>query len=122
MREETRCHHMGYSFRLAARGILYAPSHRQDSTYHGLCYTSLGALAGTTISGFTTKERSDYPLHHERMLLPRSYTSLLCNPSHHVRTLSPLSYTSLVCKVQCTGMEQLSLCVDTATAVPFCSR
>ena len=25
--------------------LLYAPSHRQDSTYHGLCYTSRGALA-----------------------------------------------------------------------------
>ena len=30
---------MGYSFRLTARDILYAPSHTQDSTYHGLCYT-----------------------------------------------------------------------------------
>ena len=39
--------HMGYSFLLAARVLLYAPSHRQDSTYHGLCYTSRGALAGT---------------------------------------------------------------------------
>ena len=38
---------MGYSFRLTARVLLYAPSHRQDSTYHGLCYTSRGALAGT---------------------------------------------------------------------------
>ena len=38
---------MGYSFRLAARVLLYAPSHRQDSTYHGLCYTIRGALAGT---------------------------------------------------------------------------
>ena len=47
VREETRCCHMGYSFRLAARVLLYAPSHRQDSTYHGLCYTSRGALAGT---------------------------------------------------------------------------
>ena len=28
------------------RVILYAPSHRQDITYHGLCYTSYGALAG----------------------------------------------------------------------------
>ena len=29
VREETRCHHfMGYSFRLAARDVLYAPSHR----------------------------------------------------------------------------------------------
>ena len=46
-REETRCRHMGYSFRLAARVILYASPHRQDNTYHGLCYTSRGALAGT---------------------------------------------------------------------------
>ena len=38
---------MGYSFRLTARVLLYASSHRQDSTYHGLCYTSHGALAGT---------------------------------------------------------------------------
>ena len=28
VREETRCHHIGYSFRLAARVVLYAPSHR----------------------------------------------------------------------------------------------
>ena len=47
MREETRCCHMGYSFRLTARVLLYAPSHRQDSTYHSLCYTSHGALAET---------------------------------------------------------------------------
>ena len=43
----NHCYHMGYSFRLAARVLLYAPSHRQDSTYHGLCYTSRGALTGT---------------------------------------------------------------------------
>ena len=47
VRKETRCRHMGYSFRLEPRVLLYAPSHRQDSTYHGLCYTSRGALAGT---------------------------------------------------------------------------
>ena len=46
-REETRCCHIGYSFRLAARVLLHASSHRQDNTYHGLCYTSRGALAGT---------------------------------------------------------------------------
>ena len=39
--------HIGYSFQLAARVLLYAPSHRQDSTYHSLCYTSRGELAGT---------------------------------------------------------------------------
>ena len=38
---------LGYSFRLTARVLLYAPSHRQDSTYHSLCYTSHGALART---------------------------------------------------------------------------
>ena len=43
LREETCCRHMGYSFRLTARVLLYAPSHRQDSTYHSLCYTSRGA-------------------------------------------------------------------------------
>ena len=47
VRKETRCHHIGYSYRLTARVLLYAPSHRQDNTYHGLCYTSRGALAGT---------------------------------------------------------------------------
>ena len=41
---------MTYSFQLAAMVLLYASSHRQDNTYHGLCYTSRGALAGTTNS------------------------------------------------------------------------
>ena len=49
VRKETRCRHIGYSYRLTARVLLYAPSHRQDSTYHGLCYTSRGALAGTSL-------------------------------------------------------------------------
>ena len=47
VRKETRCRHIGYSYRLTAMVILYAPSHRQDNTYHGLCYTSCGARAGT---------------------------------------------------------------------------
>ena len=44
--EETLCRHIGYSFWLAARVLLYAPSNRQDNTYHGLWYTSREALAG----------------------------------------------------------------------------
>ena len=47
VRKETRFCHIGYSYRLPARVLLYAPSHRQDNTYHSLCYTSRGALAGT---------------------------------------------------------------------------
>ena len=45
VREETRYRHICYSYRLTARVLLYAPSHRQDNTYHSLCYTSRGALA-----------------------------------------------------------------------------
>ena len=43
---------MGYSFRLAASILLNASSHRQDNTYHSLCYTSRGALAGMRDVGF----------------------------------------------------------------------
>ena len=46
VRKETHCRHIGYSFRLTIRVLLYAPSHREHSTHHGLCYTSRGALAG----------------------------------------------------------------------------
>ena len=58
VRKETRCRHIGYSYRLTARVILYAPSHRQDNTYHGLCYTSRGALAGTRLFGSMLTDRA----------------------------------------------------------------
>ena len=35
VRKETRCRHIGYSYRLTAMVLLYAPSHRQDNTYRG---------------------------------------------------------------------------------------
>ena len=60
VRKETRCRHIGYSYRLTARVLLYAPSHRQDNTYHGLCYTSRGALAGTRNS--STSKKASYHL------------------------------------------------------------
>ena len=69
VRKETRCRHKGYSFRLTAKVLLYAPSHRQDITYHGLCYTSRGALAGT-------RNRSMGPPHEgstHRTMSERSY-------------------------------------------------
>ena len=58
-REETHCRHMGYSFRLAARVLLYAPSHRQDSTYHSLCYKSRGVLGETRYSSMGPPWRID---------------------------------------------------------------
>ena len=60
--KETRCRHMGYSFRLVATVLLYPSSHIQDNTYHGLCYTSRGALAGTRNS--STPWRIDPTTHH----------------------------------------------------------
>ena len=48
---------MVYSFRLAARVLLYAPSHRQNRTYHSLCYTSRGAMAGTRNSSMVPPRR-----------------------------------------------------------------
>ena len=57
VRKEIRCRHIGYSYRLTARVLLYAPSHRQDNTYHGLSYTSHGALAGTRNSSMGPGER-----------------------------------------------------------------
>ena len=72
VRKETRCRNTGYYFRLAAR------VHRQDSTYHGFCYTSRVALAGKIAQWVhPMKDRSDDPSHHGRTLLPRSYISLL---------------------------------------------
>ena len=113
-REETRCrHYICYSFRLAARVLLYAPSHRQDSTYYSLCYTSHVALDGTrnssmgppwmidptthrtmsecsyhkatSRSGSTMNDQSDDPSHHEWMLLPQSYISLRVHHEASIR-------------------------------------
>ena len=78
VRKETRCHHIGYSYRLTARVLLYAPSHRLDNTYHGLCYTSRGALAGTRNSSMgPPHERSiQRPTTPWANALPLSYVPL----------------------------------------------
>ena len=67
VRKETRCRHIGYSYRLTARVLLYAPSHRQDSTYHGLCYTSRGALAGTGNSSMGPPHEGSIQTTHRTM-------------------------------------------------------
>ena len=76
-REETRCCHMGYSFRLAARVLLYAPSHRIAHTTV-LVTPVMEHWLEREIAQWVhpTKDRSDDPSHHERTLLPRSYISL----------------------------------------------
>ena len=37
----------GLFFPISSKVLLYVSSHREDNTYHGLCYTRRGALAGT---------------------------------------------------------------------------
>ena len=64
---------MGYSFQLTERVLLYAPSHRQDSTSHGLWYISRGALAGTRNSSMGPRWRIDPTTH--RTMSKRSYHS-----------------------------------------------
>ena len=78
VRKETRCRHIGYSYRLTARVLLYAPSHRQDNTYHGLCYTSRGALAGTRNSSMGPPHEGSIrrPIASWANALPLSYVPL----------------------------------------------
>ena len=79
VRNETRCRHIGYSYRLAARVLLYAPSHRQDNTYHDLCYTSRGALAGTRNSSMGPPHEGSIrrPIAPWANALPLNYVPLL---------------------------------------------
>ena len=78
VRKETCCCHIGYSFRLTARVLLYAPSHWQDSTYHSLCYTSCGALAGTRNSSMGSPHEGSIqrPIAPWANALPLSYVPL----------------------------------------------
>ena len=67
-----------YSYRLTARVILHAPSHIQDNTYHGLCYTSRGALAGTRNSSMGPPNEGSIrlPIAPWANALPLSYVPL----------------------------------------------
>ena len=66
---------MGYSFQLAVLVLLYALSNRQDSTDHGLCCTSRGALAGMRNSSMGPQWRND--LMSYRTMSEHSYQSYL---------------------------------------------
>ena len=68
--------HMGYSFRLTARVLLYAPSHRQDTTVFVTPVVEHWLEREIAQWVHPMKDRSDDPSHHERTLLPRSYISL----------------------------------------------
>ena len=76
VREETRCRHIDYSFRVTARVLLYASSHRQDSTSFVTPVVEHWVEREIAQWVHPMKDRSDDPSHHERMLLPLSYISL----------------------------------------------
>ena len=80
VRKETRCRHIGYSYRLTARVLLYALSNIQDNTYHGHCYTSRGALAGTRNSSMGPRHEGSIqrPIAPWANALPVSYVPLPC--------------------------------------------
>ena len=44
-------------------------SHRQDCTYHGLCYTSCGALAETITTVMTSVRIAERVLHESHLIL-----------------------------------------------------
>ena len=74
-REETHNRHIGYNFRLAARVLLYASSHRHDHTYHDLCYTSRGALAGKRNSSMGERKIDRHrPIDHGKWNILKSKT------------------------------------------------
>ena len=58
---------MGYSFRLAARVLSYAPSHRQDSTYHCLLLHQLWSTGWNEklLNGSTMRDGEADLSHHE---------------------------------------------------------
>ena len=97
VRKETRCRHIGYSYRLTAIVLLYAPSHRQDNTYHGLCYTSRRAQAGTRYSSMGPPHEGSIrrPIAPWANALPLSYVSLpgkkkdITNGGHVYATPTP---------------------------------
>ena len=124
----NRCRHMGYSFRLTARVLLYAPSHRQDNTYHGLCYTSRRALAGTRNSSMASFHVGSIPrpiapltnaLTMELNLVPVGVTFLFSrvHPTHCQITHLLLSSFFLKLVLLCKCDESITLI--TADAIPY---
>ena len=76
VRKETCCRHIGYSYRLTARVLLY-PTDRITHTT-ALVTPVMEQWLEREIAQWVhpMKDRSDDPSHHERTLLPRSYILL----------------------------------------------
>ena len=103
VRKETCCRHIGYSYQLTARVLLYAPFHRQDNTYHGLCYTSRGALAGTRNS----------LVHHEGSIRSPtvSYHGATSRPKHEDKCTTLWQWPSQHSMVHCAESQNRFLVI-----------
>ena len=101
VRKETRCRHIGYSYRLTARVLLYAPSHRQANTYHDLCYTSRGALAGTRNSSILLNKTNDQTRPLTVISNIHCHASNIDGHSHELSTISFLFFFLVVSNPQC---------------------
>ena len=75
-REETRCRHIGYSFRLTEMIILYAPSHKRDNTAFVTLVEEHCLEREIAQCIYSMKDRSDDPSHNEQTLLPRMYVCM----------------------------------------------
>ena len=79
VRKETRCCHIGYSYRLTAR--FFYMHHPTDRITHTTAFVTPVVehwLEREIVQWVhPMKDRSDDPSHHEQTLLPRSYISLL---------------------------------------------
>ena len=75
---ETHFRHMRYSFRLAARVLLYAPYLRQDNTYHDLCYTRNSSMGPPCRIDPTTYRTMDERIYHGATSRSRSIHFRVC--------------------------------------------
>ena len=98
---ETRCRHIGYSYRLTPRVLLYAPSHRQDSIVQTTAFVTpvVEHWLQREIAQWVhpMKDRSDDPSHHERTL--------------YLRAIWRLSVTIAKCSRKCLSMLRVRKCV-----------
>ena len=113
---ETRCRHIVYSFRLIARVLLYAPSHRQDSTYYGLCYTGHGSLVGTRNSSMGPPWRIDpNTLTTDLHLAPHERSDEL-HPTMAMTTKQEDIYQEILIQHQVTSCWSFALDPTTSSA------
>ena len=112
VRKETRCRHIGYSYRLTAR--VFYMHHPTDRITHTTAFV-IPVVEHWLEREITQwvhpmKDRSEDPSHHERTLLPRSYISLPLRDKDKLAMFTEKRNQLFI----------VALCVKTRTAVTRC--